>query len=242
MKGPHAQEWIAAVLEEIESFKTLGGYEKIPKGDATAPPLPARLILVTKPNIHGGPARKKARIVICGNFQDVHPDEFTVSKNPQLPCIENGLVCGFTHGMANGMLGCLYGVSICPNHLRSVNWMSGNFVFSNDANTLQARTYFQGGSKSEFYYMINCCQTEIIKSLVGDLGGADCTSLAILSGSYRARKSLKAGNTKNYYIPHPGLGHENTENTGKKTRHFRVIFVLFTFGAQPRMGDFVIFW
>ena len=75
MKGPHAQEWIAAVLEEIESFKRLGVYEEVPKGQATSPPLPARLILVTKPNIHGGPARKKARIVICGNCQDVHPDE-----------------------------------------------------------------------------------------------------------------------------------------------------------------------
>ena len=40
------------------------------------------LILVTKPNIHGGPARKKTRIVICGNFQKVLPDEFTVSKIP----------------------------------------------------------------------------------------------------------------------------------------------------------------
>ena len=82
MKGPYAQEWIAAVLEEIESFKRLGVYEEVPKGDATSPPLPARLILVTKPNIHGGPAWKKARIVICGNFQDVHPDEFTASKTP----------------------------------------------------------------------------------------------------------------------------------------------------------------
>ena len=60
MKGPHAQEWIAAVIEEIESFKRLGVYEEVPKGQATSPPLPARLILVTKPNIHGGPARKKA--------------------------------------------------------------------------------------------------------------------------------------------------------------------------------------
>ena len=73
MKGPHAQEWIAAVLEEIESFKRLGVYEEVPKGEATSPPLPARLILVTKPNIHGGPARKKARIVVCGNFQDDAP-------------------------------------------------------------------------------------------------------------------------------------------------------------------------
>ena len=100
MRGPYAQEWIAAVLEETESFKRLGVYEEVPVGNAS-PPLPARLILVTKPNIHGGPARKKARIVICGNFQDVHPDEFTASKTPRLPCLENGLVCGFPHGMAS---------------------------------------------------------------------------------------------------------------------------------------------
>ena len=49
----------------------------MPKGKATSTPLPARLILVTKPNVHGGPARKKARIVICGNFQEVHPDAGT---------------------------------------------------------------------------------------------------------------------------------------------------------------------
>ena len=91
MRGPEAQEWIAAVLEEIESFKRLGVYEEVPKGQATSPPLPARLILVTKPNIHGGPARKKARIVICGNFQDVHPDEFTASKTPSYPALRMAL-------------------------------------------------------------------------------------------------------------------------------------------------------
>ena len=46
--------------------------EELPKESATSTLLPARLILVTKPNVHGGLARKKARIVICGNFQDVH--------------------------------------------------------------------------------------------------------------------------------------------------------------------------
>ena len=60
MKGPYAQEWIA-VLEEIESFKRLGVYEEVPRGQATSPPLPARLILVTKPNIHGGPAREEGK-------------------------------------------------------------------------------------------------------------------------------------------------------------------------------------
>ena len=87
MRGPQAQEWILAVREEIESFKRLGVYEEVPKGSATSTPLPARLILGTKPNVHGGPARKKARIVICGTFQEVHPDEFTASKTPSYPAM-----------------------------------------------------------------------------------------------------------------------------------------------------------
>ena len=41
--------------------------------------------------IHGGPARKKARIVICGNFQDVHPDEFTASRTPSYPSLRMAL-------------------------------------------------------------------------------------------------------------------------------------------------------
>ena len=87
MRGPDALEWIRAVQEEIESFKRLGVYEEVPKGKATS----ARLILVTKPNVHGGPARKKARIVICGNFQEVHPDEFTASKTPSYPSLRMAL-------------------------------------------------------------------------------------------------------------------------------------------------------
>ena len=55
------QEWIQAVCEEIESFKKLGVYEEMAMEKATSTPLPARLTLVTKPNVHGGPARKKAR-------------------------------------------------------------------------------------------------------------------------------------------------------------------------------------
>ena len=91
MRGPDALEWICAAREEIESFKRLGVYEEVPKGRATSTPLPARLILVTKPNVHGGPARKKARIVICGNFQEVHPDEFTASKTPSYPSLRMAL-------------------------------------------------------------------------------------------------------------------------------------------------------
>ena len=91
MRGPDALEWIQAVQEEIESFKWLGVYEEVPKGKATSTPLPARLILVTKPNVHGGPVRKKARIVSCGNFQEVHPDELTASKTPSYPSLRMAL-------------------------------------------------------------------------------------------------------------------------------------------------------
>ena len=44
---------------ESDSFKRLGVYEEVPRRNATSTPLPVKLILVTKPNVHGGPARKK---------------------------------------------------------------------------------------------------------------------------------------------------------------------------------------
>ena len=91
MRGPQALEWMQAVRDEIEAFKRLGVYEEVPRKDATSTPLPARLILVTKPNVHGGPARKKAKIVTCGNFQEVHPDEFTASKTASYPSLRMAL-------------------------------------------------------------------------------------------------------------------------------------------------------
>ena len=41
--------------------------------------------------VQHGPARKKARIVICGNFQDVHPDDFIASKTPSYPALRMAL-------------------------------------------------------------------------------------------------------------------------------------------------------
>ena len=113
MRGPQAQEWIQAVRDEIDSFKRLGVCEEVPRKDATSTPLPARLILVTKPNVHGGPARKKARIVICGNFQEVRPDEFAASKTPSYPSLRMALSVASHHRMAHRMLGCVHSVSVC---------------------------------------------------------------------------------------------------------------------------------
>ena len=98
MRGPQAQEWIQAVRAEIESFKKLAVYEELHKDRATSTPLPSRLILMTKPNVHGGPARKKARIVICWNFQEVHPHELTASKTPSYPSFR---ISGIPYRMAH---------------------------------------------------------------------------------------------------------------------------------------------
>ena len=115
MRGPDALEWIRAVQEEIESFKR-GVYEEVPRGKATSTPLPARLILVTKPNVHGGPARKKARIVICGNFQEAQPDEFTASKTPSYPSLRMAFSVASHMGWPiELMLGRLYGLFVCPS-------------------------------------------------------------------------------------------------------------------------------
>ena len=49
--------------------------------------LPGRLVLVVKPNPEGEKGKKKARIVVCGNFQTVHQDEMTSSKTPSYPML-----------------------------------------------------------------------------------------------------------------------------------------------------------
>ena len=77
---------------ELHVVDALGVYEELPIDHATSVPLPAGLLLVTKPTVHGGPARKKARIVICGNFQDVHPQEFTASTTPRYPSLRMALL------------------------------------------------------------------------------------------------------------------------------------------------------
>ena len=44
-------------------------------------------MLVVKPNPEGEKGKKKARIVVCGNFQTVHQDEMTSSKTPSYPML-----------------------------------------------------------------------------------------------------------------------------------------------------------
>ena len=86
--GPEQAEWKEAIRAELESFAKLGVYEPVTlKEIRGAEILPGRLVLVVKPNPEGAKGKKKARIVVCGNFQTVHPDEMTSSKTPSYPML-----------------------------------------------------------------------------------------------------------------------------------------------------------
>ena len=58
------------ILAELESFAKLGVYEVAKLSEARGQEiLPGRQVLVVKPNPEGGKSKKKARIVVCGNFR-----------------------------------------------------------------------------------------------------------------------------------------------------------------------------
>ena len=87
--GPEQEEWN---LAELQSFATLGVYEVVTLADVGGQEiLPGRLVLVVKPNPEGEKGKKKARIVVCGNFQTVHQYEMTLSKTPPYPMLRMSL-------------------------------------------------------------------------------------------------------------------------------------------------------
>ena len=86
--GPEKEEWKAAILAELQSFAKLDVYEAVSRVDVGRQEiLPGRLVLVVKPNPEGVKGKKKARIVVCGNFQTIHQDEMTSSKTPSYPML-----------------------------------------------------------------------------------------------------------------------------------------------------------
>ena len=86
--GPEKEEWKAAILAELQSFAKLDVYEAVSRVDVGHQEiLPGRLVLVVKPNPEGVKGKKKARIVVCGNFQTIHQDEMTSSKTPSYPML-----------------------------------------------------------------------------------------------------------------------------------------------------------
>ena len=110
--GPEQEEWKAAILAELQSFAKLGVYEVVSRADVRGQEiLPGRLVLVVKPNPEGEKGKKKARIVVCGNFQTVHQDEMTSSKTPSYPMLR--MLLSLASYLADRNMGCLNGLSIC---------------------------------------------------------------------------------------------------------------------------------
>ena len=50
------------------------------------PILPGKAVMVKKPN-GDGTRKKKARVVVCGNFQQVQPGEETCANTPSFPML-----------------------------------------------------------------------------------------------------------------------------------------------------------
>ena len=69
--------------------------------------LPGRLVLVVKPNPEGVKGKKKARIVVCGEFPDYSPGRDDVFKDSFLSYASNAFVLSFISGLADRNMGCI---------------------------------------------------------------------------------------------------------------------------------------
>ena len=112
--GPEKEEWKAAIQAELQSFAKLGVHEVVSRAEVRGQEiLPGRLVLVVKPNPEGEKGKKKARIVVCGNFQTVHQDENDIIKDTIISDAKDVAVTGLISRMADRDLGCLNGLSVC---------------------------------------------------------------------------------------------------------------------------------
>ena len=83
------QGWTTAFEVELFSFITLD--VKIDVREETldlrkVTILPGKAVMVKKPN-GDGTQKKKARVVVCGNFQQVQPGEETCANTPSFPML-----------------------------------------------------------------------------------------------------------------------------------------------------------
>ena len=92
--------WTTAFEVELFSFQTLE--VKIDVREDTldlrrVTILPGKAVMVKKPN-GDGTHKKKARVVVCGNFQQVQPGEETCANTPSFPMLRVLVSLASTHG------------------------------------------------------------------------------------------------------------------------------------------------
>ena len=81
--------WKVAFREELDSFDRLDVMDAVPLNTldtSTLDILPCKVVMVKKPK-GDGTHRKKGRVVVCGNFQQVQPGEETCANTPSFPML-----------------------------------------------------------------------------------------------------------------------------------------------------------
>ena len=81
--------WKVAFRDELDSFDRLDVMGSVPLNTldtSTLDILPCKVVMVKKPQ-GDGTHRKKGRVVVCGNFQQVQPGEETCANTPSFPML-----------------------------------------------------------------------------------------------------------------------------------------------------------
>ena len=81
--------WKVAFQDELDSFERLDVMDPVPLNTldtSTLDILPCKVVMVKKPQ-GDGTHRKKGRVVVCGNFQQVQPGEETCANTPSFPML-----------------------------------------------------------------------------------------------------------------------------------------------------------
>ena len=94
--------WKVAFKTELDSFDRLEVMDSVPLNtlDTTSMDiLPCKVVMVKKP-LGDGTHKKKGRVVVCGNFQQVQPGEETCANTPSFPMLRTLISLASLYGWA----------------------------------------------------------------------------------------------------------------------------------------------
>ena len=94
--------WKLAFKAELDSFDRLDVMDSVPLNslDTTSVEiLPCKVVMVKKP-LGDGTHKKKGRVVVCGNFQQVQPGEETCANTPSFPMLRTLISMAALYGWA----------------------------------------------------------------------------------------------------------------------------------------------
>ena len=74
--------------------------------------LPCKVVMVKKP-LGDGTHKKKGRVVVCGNFQQVQPGEETCANTPSFPMLRTLISLASLYRMGRGVLGRFNCIPVC---------------------------------------------------------------------------------------------------------------------------------